>query len=97
MGVNIKTLKDRIRAQVVWKDVVRRKFRHDVSIGDAEVDKALTDAGESAKPQEETTLELRQIKYEIPTEAPTRQPSPGSSPRSRRCAQSSSLAPMSRR
>jgi len=69
MGVNITTLKDRIRSQVVWQEVVRRKFRHDVNVGDAEVDKALTDAGESAKPQEETTLQLRQIKYEIPTEA----------------------------
>lgn len=69
MGVNIATLKDRIRSQVVWQDVVRRKFRRDVSVGDAEVDKALTDAGESAKPQEETTLQLRQIKYEIPTDA----------------------------
>ena len=69
MGVNMTTLKDRIRSQVVWKDVVRRKFRNDVSVGDAEVDKALTDAGASAKPQEETTLELREIKYEIPTEA----------------------------
>jgi peptidyl-prolyl cis-trans isomerase SurA len=69
MGVNIKTLKDRIRSQVVWQDVVRKKFRHDVSIGDADVDKALTDAGESDKPKEETTLELRQVKYEIPTDA----------------------------
>src|SRR6476661_7192597 len=69
MGVNITTLKDRIRSQVVWQDVVRRKFRRDVSVGDAEVDKALTDAGESAKQKEETTLQLRQIKYEIPTEA----------------------------
>ncbi|MGH6791285.1 MAG: SurA N-terminal domain-containing protein, partial [Methyloceanibacter sp.] len=45
-GVNIKTLKDRIRAQIVWQDVVRRKFRRDVLIGDAEVDEALSDAGE---------------------------------------------------
>jgi peptidyl-prolyl cis-trans isomerase SurA len=69
MGVNIATLKDRIRSQVVWQAVVRKKFRGDVSVGDAEVDKALTDAGKSAKPQEETTLQLRQIKYEIPTGA----------------------------
>ena len=69
MGVNIKTLKDRIRAQVVWREVVRQKFRRDVSVGEAEVDKALTDAGESGKPQEETALQLRQIKYEIPTNA----------------------------
>ena len=33
MGVNIKTLRDRIRAQVVWQDV-RKKFRRDVSIAD---------------------------------------------------------------
>ncbi len=29
-GVNIKTLKDRIRAQLAWQAVVRQKFRHDV-------------------------------------------------------------------
>ncbi len=69
MGVNIKTLRDRIRSQVVWQDVVRRKFRRNVSIGEADVDKALTDAGESDKPKEETTLQLRQVKYEIPTDA----------------------------
>ena len=72
MGVNIKTLRDRIRSQVVWQDVVRKKFRRDVSIGEADVDKALTDAGESGKPKEpkeETTLQLRQVRYEIPTDA----------------------------
>ena len=69
MGVNIKTLRDRIRSQVVWQDVVRKKFRRNVSIGEADVDKALTDAGESGKPKEETTLQLRQVKYEIPTDA----------------------------
>src|SRR5688572_16898509 len=29
-GVNIKTLKDRIRAQIVWQESVRRKFRREV-------------------------------------------------------------------
>jgi peptidyl-prolyl cis-trans isomerase SurA len=69
MGVNIKTLRDRIRSQVVWQDVVRKKFRRDVSIGEADVDRALTDAGDQGKPKEETTLQLRQVRYEIPTEA----------------------------
>lgn len=64
MGVNIKTLKDRIRAQIVWQDIVRRKFRGDVNIGDAEVDKALTGAGEGGG-VEKTTLQLRQLKYEL--------------------------------
>ena len=69
MGVNIKTLKDRIRSQAVWQNVVRKKFRRDVSIGEADVDKALTDAGDQGKPKEETTLQLRQVRYEIPTDA----------------------------
>ena len=69
MGVNIKTLRDRIRSQVVWQNVVRKKFRRDVSIGEADVDKALTGAGDQGKPKEETTLQLRQVRYEIPTDA----------------------------
>jgi peptidyl-prolyl cis-trans isomerase SurA len=69
MGVNIKTLRDRIRSQVVWQDVVRRKFRRDVSIAESDVDKALGGADNAEAPKEETTFQLRQVKYEIPTDA----------------------------
>ena len=69
MGVNIKTLRDRIRAQVVWQDVVRKKFRRDVSIAESDVDKALGSAADAEAPKEETTFQLRQVKYEIPTDA----------------------------
>jgi peptidyl-prolyl cis-trans isomerase SurA len=69
-GVNIKTLKDRIRAQIVWADVVRRKFRREVQIGDADIDKALSDAGEEGGgAPEETALQLRQVKFELPADA----------------------------
>jgi peptidyl-prolyl cis-trans isomerase SurA len=67
MGVNIKTLRDRVRAQVAWQEVVRRKFRHDVVIGDADVDKALS--GGNGEAEEKTTLQLRQVKYQIPSNA----------------------------
>ena len=40
-GVNIKTLKDRIRAQLVWQATVQKKFRRDIQIADADVDEAL--------------------------------------------------------
>jgi peptidyl-prolyl cis-trans isomerase SurA len=70
MGVNIKTLKDRIKAQLVWQDVVRRKFRHDVVIGDVEVDKALSGSTqEGAGAVEGTALQLRQVKFEVPSNA----------------------------
>src|SRR6185503_4625802 len=72
-GVNIKTLKDRIRSQLVWQNVVRQKFRREIQIGDVDVDKALSDAGgqASAGPAE-TALQLRQVRYELPAGADRR-------------------------
>ncbi|MGB6924655.1 MAG: SurA N-terminal domain-containing protein [Methyloceanibacter sp.] len=67
MGVNIRTLRDRIKAQVVWQEIVRKKFRRDVIIGDAEVDKVLT--GGDSDAEEKTTLQLRQVKYQLPGSA----------------------------
>jgi peptidyl-prolyl cis-trans isomerase SurA len=69
MGINIKTLKDRVRAQIVWRDVVRRKFRHDVQIADSDVDKALSAGGESGGAAQATALQLRQVKFEVPSNA----------------------------
>ena len=60
-GVNIKTLKDRIRAQLVWQDVVRRKFRHQVQVGDVDVDQALSEAG-SKSVRSNSTFPLAPIK-----------------------------------
>ena len=72
-GVNIKTLKDRIRAQFVWQEAVRRKFRRDVQIGDADVTQAMSDAGEEGGGgAAETALQLRQVKFEIPAGADQR-------------------------
>jgi peptidyl-prolyl cis-trans isomerase SurA len=72
-GANIKTLKDRIRSQLVWQESVRRKFRHEVQIGDADIDVAMAapggEAGTAAAAPAETTLQLRQVKYEIPAGA----------------------------
>lgn len=70
-GVNIKTLKDRIRAQLVWQEAVRRKFRRDIQISDGDVAKAMSEAGEgsgSSAPVE-NALQLRQVKFEIPAGA----------------------------
>ena len=71
-GVNIKTLKDRIRAQLVWQQVVRRKFRHLVKIGDVDVDQALTESGEESSGESQTTMQLRQVKFSLPSNADQR-------------------------
>ncbi len=71
-GVNIKTLKDRIRAQLVWQDVVRRKFRREIQIGDVDVDQALSDSAEAGAGESETTLQLRQVKFSLASNADER-------------------------
>jgi peptidyl-prolyl cis-trans isomerase SurA len=71
-GVNIKTLKDRIRAQLAWQSVVRQKFRHDVDVGDADVDKALAESGAGggqATASASPALQLKQVKFEFPSGA----------------------------
>jgi peptidyl-prolyl cis-trans isomerase SurA len=64
MGVNMKTLQDRVRAQIVWQRIVQRKFGRDVQIGDSDIDKALSGQG-GGETGEKTALDLRQIKYEV--------------------------------
>jgi peptidyl-prolyl cis-trans isomerase SurA len=67
-GVNVKTLRDRIRAQLVWQSVVRQKFRREVQIGDIDVDRALADSGEDA----ESSVQVRQVQLELPSGADER-------------------------
>ena len=73
-GVNVKTLKDRIRAQLAWQSVVRQKFRRDVDVGEADVDKALAQAGggENGGASASSTLQLKQVKFELPANADDR-------------------------
>jgi peptidyl-prolyl cis-trans isomerase SurA len=81
-GVNIKTLKDRIRAQLVWQATVQKKFRRDIQIADADVDQALAsgataggaaaEGGAAPAAAAEPALQLRQIKYALPTGADQR-------------------------
>jgi peptidyl-prolyl cis-trans isomerase SurA len=81
-GVNIKTLKDRIRAQLVWQATVQKKFRRDIQIADADVDQALAsggagggaaaESGAAPAAAAEPALQLRQIKYALPTGADQR-------------------------
>ncbi len=71
-GVNIKTLRDRIRAQIVWQEAVRRKFRRDIQIGDADITEAMTEAGDAPDGESavgEPALQLRQVRFEVPSGA----------------------------
>lgn len=69
-GVNIKTLMDRIQAQLVWQDVVRRKFRNEVNVGDADVDRALQESADEGAA--EISTQVRQIRLALPSGADQR-------------------------
>ena len=68
-GVNVKTLKDRIRAQLVWQSVVRQKFRREVQIGELDVDRALAESDEG---EAESSEQVQQVKLELPSNADQR-------------------------
>ena len=74
-GVNIKTLKERIRAQLTWQAAVQKKFRRDIQIADADVEKAMSEAGGengAGGAATEPALQLRQVKFAIPAGADQR-------------------------
>ena len=72
-GVNIKTLKDRIRAQLVWQTTVQKKFRREIQIAEVDVDEAMAEAGATeGGAAAEPAMQLRQIKYALPAGADQR-------------------------
>lgn len=64
-GVGIETLRERIRAQIAWNQVVQAKTRHDVSVKQSDVMAALAAKG---GPDKQTTVEftLQQIIFVVP-------------------------------
>lgn len=66
MGVNIKTLKDRIRANVAWQQVVRRKFRGSVVVADAEIEKLVAETASAGANKATGDLQVQQVKLDAP-------------------------------
>jgi peptidyl-prolyl cis-trans isomerase SurA len=48
-GVRAKTLEEKIRAELAWREVIRRKFRRLVSVGNSDIELELTRAGKNGK------------------------------------------------
>ncbi len=67
VGVNVVTLKNRIRATLIWQQVVRQKFRYDVMIAQSDMERAA--AAPAAGGESGTQLELHQIRLQVPSNA----------------------------
>lgn len=66
LGVNTRTLRNKFEAQLAWRDVVRAKFRSQVSVGNAEVDRALSEQASDDDSGEKTTvLQLQRVRLEM--------------------------------
>lgn len=69
-GVDAKTFKDRLRAQLAWGKVVREKFRATVTVSEQDVIAALQDKIEPGKEKSTTTeYELSQVIFVVPAKA----------------------------
>lgn len=73
LGVNIRTLRNKFEAQLAWREVVRAKFRSQVSVGNAQVDRALSEqADEDGAGEKTTVLQLQRVRLEVPEGASQR-------------------------
>lgn len=61
MGINIQTMKDRFKASLAWRDVVRKQFGWQISIGTRDIDRAVSAVGEGAAAGVQTEFELHRI------------------------------------
>lgn len=64
LGVNAKTLRDRSRAAIAWRGLVKRKFQHQVTVGAVDVDRAL-DGDEESKGEEKIEFQLQRVHLEL--------------------------------
>ncbi len=68
LGVSPSTFRTRLKAMIAWRAVIRRKFRRQIAVSQAEVDKAMK--SEMSKPSaKKTELQLRRIDLQIPQNA----------------------------
>lgn len=63
MGADIKSMRERFRATLSWNDVVRRKFSHEVTINQSEVDRFVAT---SAAGDDEVDLKLLRFTLSMP-------------------------------
>lgn len=66
LGVDISTMQERTRAQVAWREVVRRKYSAQVSITNRDIDRMLS-ASASETGEDTIELQVQKITLAMPT------------------------------
>ncbi|MTI17608.1 peptidylprolyl isomerase [Rhodobacteraceae bacterium RKSG542] len=68
-GVNSKTLKDRLRAEIAWSDVVMQRFRATVRINESDVIAAMQGSGKADSDNSAVEYDLQRVIFVIPENA----------------------------
>lgn len=67
LGVNPRTMRRRLEAQMAWQRIVRGKFRNQVNVGASQVDAEISNRpSEEGKKTEKTEFRLRRIRLDLP-------------------------------
>lgn len=66
MGADINTMRSRFRAEMSWREVVRRRFGHQVAITEREVDKFVASAPMTGANTDDVELEVQRITLTMP-------------------------------
>lgn len=62
LGVNAATMKEQIRARISWRDVVRRKFRGQVSVNASQIDQAISSEEPAENQKKSTEFQLQRVR-----------------------------------
>ncbi|MGE0232536.1 MAG: SurA N-terminal domain-containing protein [Flavobacteriaceae bacterium] len=66
VGVDADTLKKRIEADLLWREVVRQRFRQEVQIRDQDVEQAMASKDDETRNAKTTEIDLQQIVLILP-------------------------------
>jgi len=67
LGVNPRTMRRRIEAQMAWQRIVRGKFRSQVNVGASQVDAEISNQpSEEGKKTEKTEFRLQRVRLDLP-------------------------------
>jgi peptidyl-prolyl cis-trans isomerase SurA len=66
MGADINTMRSRFKAEISWREVVRRKFGHQVAITERDVDKFVAAAPAGGASADDVELQVQRITLTMP-------------------------------
>lgn len=65
LGVNASTMKDQIKARISWREVVKNKFRGQISVNASQVDKAISSEEPPGEQKKGVEFQLQRVRLDL--------------------------------